>query len=110
MDLTLGVAITHFKIKNGRDIKKSKSKLIVSFRLVCRLATVAILCSYPPYYGDWVLLVLLLTLPVSVLGFGIMYAGPEYYLIVIGIQLIIFFVVWRLLYRYLLKKYNQLKV
>lgn len=107
MDLTLGVAITDFKKKMGETSRRANQNSLLASASYVGIATVAILCSYPPYYGDWVLLVLLLTLPVSVLGFGIMYAGPEYYLIVIGIQLIIFFVVWRLLYRYLLKKYNN---
>lgn len=47
------------------------------------------------------------TIPVSIIGFGVMYVGQEYYLIVIVIQLIMFILTWRILKNYLLRKYTK---
>lgn len=71
------------------------------------IGTIAVLCSYPPYYGDWVLFTLLITLPVSVVGFGVMYAGSQYYLIVLVVQLIMFLITWRVIYAYLRERYER---
>jgi len=84
--------------------KKAKQNSLLLSALYVGIGTIAVLCLYPPYYSDWVLFILLFTFPVSILGFGIMYAGQEYYLLVIGIQLIVFFIAWRILYKYLLKR------
>ena len=46
--------------------------LSLGFALVyVGLATVAVLCSYPPHYGDWVVLLYLFTFPATLLGFGV---------------------------------------
>lgn len=84
-------------------IKARKNSFIFSLIYV-GIGTISVLCSYPPYYGNWVLPLLLITFPISILSFGIMIAG-KYYGIVIFIQLIIFLVFWYFTYRFLLKKY-----
>lgn len=48
---------------------------VTAVTLYVLAATAAVLCSSPPYYSFWVLPTLLLTLPVSVFGFGIAFAG-----------------------------------
>ncbi|WP_264536586.1 hypothetical protein [Flavobacterium sp. N1736] len=85
--------------------KAKRSSLLLSL-LYVGLGTIAVLCSYPPFYGDWVLVVLLITFPVSILSFGILIAG-KYYTAVIIVQLITFVVFWYLCYKFLLKKYNK---
>lgn len=35
--------------------RKAKHKSLLISALYIGIATIAILCSYPPYYGDWVL-------------------------------------------------------
>jgi hypothetical protein len=86
-------------------IKAKKKSLLISI-LYVGLGTIAVLCSYPPFYGDWVLIVLLITFPVSILSFGILIAG-KYYTAVVIVQLIIFAFFWYLYYSFLLRKYNK---
>ncbi|KRD11277.1 hypothetical protein ASE21_06110 [Flavobacterium sp. Root901] len=85
--------------------KAKKNSLLVSL-LYVGLGTIAVLCSYPPFYGDWVLVALLITFPVSILSFGILIAG-KYYTAVIIVQLITFVIFWYLCYKFLLK--NMIK-
>ena len=87
---------------------KAKNNSFIISLIYVGIGTIAVLCSYPPYYGDWVLFALLITFPVSIFSFGIMIAG-EYYTIVIIIQLIIFLVFWYFSYQFLLKKYIKQK-
>jgi hypothetical protein len=53
--------------------------LIISFFYV-GLGTLSLLALYPssPIYGDWAFYIMLFTLPVSFIGFGIIYAEPNY--------------------------------
>ncbi len=83
-------------------MNKLKKKSLIISCIYVGLGTISVLCSYPPYYGDWVLLLLLTTFPVSILGFGVMIAG-KYYLLALLIQLIMFIVFWKLLYNYFVK-------
>ena len=41
------------------ESKAKKGSLFISLIYV-GLGTIAVLCSYPPYYGDWILLSLLI--------------------------------------------------
>ena len=68
------------------------------------LGTVAVLCVYPPYYGDWVLLALLLTFPVTILSFGVMYGSSDSFLIVLTIQSIMLILTWLVVYQMLQAK------
>lgn len=63
-------------------IKAKRKSLLVSI-LYVGLGTIAVLCSYPPFYGDWVLVALLITFPVSILSFGILIAGKYYTAVII---------------------------
>lgn len=83
--------------------KAKKASLFISLIYV-GLGTISVLCSYPPYYGDWVLLTLLITFPVSIFGFGVMIAG-KYYLMAFLVQLIVFFIFWLFSYKFILKRY-----
>ena len=87
--------------------KAKRNSLILSLVYV-GLGTLAVLCSYPPYYGDWVLFLLLFTFPVSIFGFGIMMAA-KYYMLAIVIQLIMFCLFWYLSYRFLYRRYSVKK-
>ena len=68
------------------------------------IGTLAVLCSYPPYYSDFVSLMQFLTFPVIIISLGIMIAG-KYYLAVIFVQIFIFFIFWFLCYQIMLKRY-----
>lgn len=85
---------------------KAKINSLILSLIYVGLGTVGILCSYPPYYGDWVLFVILFTFPVSILGIGIMYAG-EYYTAVIIVQIFMFLLFWFCSYRFLYSRYNK---
>lgn len=83
-----------------------KNAFLISLGYV-GIGTVSVLCVYPPYYGDWVLIGLLLTFPVSILSFGIMYAEADAYNSVLFVQFIILLACWLLAFRYLRKKYHK---
>jgi len=97
-------------INEINEIKGSafKNSLIIAF-LYVGLGTVAVMSVYPdsPLYGDWIYVGLLLTLPVSIIGFAVMFAEPNGYFPVLIIQLITFLLFWFILYRYLLKRYRR---
>lgn len=88
--------------------KAYKNSFYISI-LYVGLGTLAVLSVYPasPLSGDWVLFALLLTLPVSVVGFGLMYADANGYLIAFLAQVITFFIFWVIVYRVLLKRYRK---
>jgi len=98
---------------NMQDSKELKNRAIknalsISFFYV-GLGTVSVLSVYPDslLYGDWIYIGLLLTLPVSVISFGVMYADPDGYLLVLIVQVVTFFVFGFILYRYLLNRYKR---
>ncbi len=85
-----------------------RNSLIIAF-LYVGVGTVAAMSVYPdsPLYGDWIYAGLLLTLPVSIIGFAIMFAGPDGYPLVLIVQTLTFFLFWVIAYRYLLKRYKR---
>ncbi|WP_437919712.1 hypothetical protein [Sphingobacterium sp. LRF_L2] len=85
--------------------KKAYNNSLVISILYVGLGTISVLCLYPPYYADWVLLVALLTIPVNFISFGLMFSSPGNWLWVLLIQLFVFFLTWRLVYKWLKKKY-----
>jgi hypothetical protein len=88
-----------------KDIQtKAKNNSLYISLIYVGLGTLSVLCSYPPYYGDWVLLILLITFPVSIFGFAVMTAG-KYYLLAFIVQLVVFFVFWFFSYKFILKRY-----
>ena len=64
------------------------------------LATFTIFNSYgsSPYYGEWVLVALVLTFPVSIISFGITYADKEAYLLIVSVQFVMFLITGWLIY------------
>lgn len=85
-----------------------KNSLIIAFFYV-GLGTITAMSVYPdsPLYGGWVDIASLLTLPVCIVSFAIMYADPNAYVLVLIVQIVTFFVFWYILYRYLLKRYKR---
>lgn len=73
---------------------------LISFSYVL-IGTIGVLSAYPssPLYGDWVVFALLLTLPVTIISFGVMYAEPDATVMVLIIQLVMFLITWYVLYK-----------
>ena len=84
--------------------KRAWNNSLIISSIYVGIGTIAVLCSYPPYYNDFVLVMQLLTFPAIILSFGILIAG-KYYLAVILIQIIIFFIFWFICYQLMLKRY-----
>jgi len=78
------------------------NSLFISFIYV-GLGTVSVLSAYPssPLYGGWVLPVMLLTLPVNVFSFGIMFSDYTAFGSVLIVQSIVFLIFWFLLFRWM---------
>lgn len=86
---------------------------IVSF-LYVSLGTVAILSGYPssPLYGGWVLPTMLLTFPVSIWSFGIVFSDSSAFWSVIIVESIVCLLFWLILFKWMnrrLKKKALLK-
>ena len=89
-----------------KEINACKKSLIFSICYV-GFATIALFSMYPEslFHGDWALYVLFITLPVSVISFGVRYAGIENeILIVSAIQTVMFLLTWYVLYRTMTQK------
>ena len=93
--------------KNELKRNTLKNSLIIAF-LYVGLGTMTAMSAYPdsPLYGDWIYIGLLLTLPVSIIGFAVMFADPNGYFLVLTVQVITFLLFWLILYRYLLKRHK----
>jgi hypothetical protein len=67
------------------------------------LGTVSVLSGYPssPLYGSWVLPAIVLTLPVSVFSFGIIFSDSNAFGSVLIVQSIVLLVFWFLLFRWM---------
>jgi hypothetical protein len=95
--------------------KKAKQKSLLTSAIYVSLGTIANLCLYKPYEGEWfsifVGVLFLITFPVSVLGAVIMYTGSGIgdYLMLFGLQIVIFLFMWRYVYRDYLWKYGSKK-
>ena len=59
-----------------------------------------------PVYWNWAMLGLLITFPVSFIGFGIMYVQRDYTLLLI-VQLIVFLLFWSIVYRIWMNKFKR---
>lgn len=93
-------------MKNENAYKKS---LVFSICYV-GFATIALFSMYPESFlhGDWALMSLLITFPVSILSFGLIYSGVENaQLIILVIQIVMFLLTWYLSYRFLKGKKPQ---
>ncbi|KOS07844.1 hypothetical protein AM493_18615 [Flavobacterium akiainvivens] len=88
--------------------RKTKIKAFLISLIYVGLGTLAVMCTYPPYYGNWVLILAIVTLPVSIFGFSVMLAG-KYYIYSLLIQVIVFFIFNRVVYRFLSKNMRKTK-
>lgn len=86
----------------------AKRAFIISFLYVF-IGTISVLSVYPeaPLYGDWVIVTLVLTLPVTFISLGVMYADASAFGLVVLIQLVVFCVLWYVLFRVLDKRQKR---
>jgi hypothetical protein len=70
------------------------------------LGTISVLSMYPssPTYGAWSIYTLILTLPVSLISFGIEFTEQNALIPVIITQTIIFFLFWYIVYTKIRKR------
>lgn len=94
-------------MKNHKN-KALKFSFLISFVYV-GLGTLGVLCSYPPYYNDWVLFTLVVTLPVSIFGSAVMIAG-KYYTAALIVQLFVFFLFWKILYNFCRNRFSKIRL
>jgi hypothetical protein len=89
---------------NKAKIKITIWSFIISFTYV-GIGTVSLLSVYPssPLYGDWVLPAMVITLPVSIWGFGLMYADSHTFWSVIIVESIVCLISWRILFKLMSK-------
>lgn len=87
-----------------------KKSLVFSIFYV-GFATISLFSMYPESFlhGDWTLMSLLITFPVSILSFGLIYSGIEnVQLIILVIQIVMFLLTWYLSYRFLKRKKHEI--
>lgn len=91
-----------------RDPKAYRNSLIFS---VCYVgfATIALFSMFPDsiLHGDWALMSMILTMPVSVISFGVIFGGgdqPYASLLVFLIQSVMFLLTWYISYKIFRKK------
>jgi hypothetical protein len=88
------------------SIDKSKFPIIIKSLIISLLyvgfGTVAVISDYPssPLYGDWVLPVQILTLPVNVISGAItMTEYPIDYNLVLIVQFVVFLIFWYIIFK-----------
>ena len=71
--------------------------------------TLALFAMSPefPLHGDWVIVINLLTLPVSFIGFGILYSDSNAWGLALIVQIIVFCIFWYILYKINIGKYSK---
>ena|SRR5258708_2922515 len=81
---------------------------IISFVYVS-LGTIAILSGYPssPLYGGWVLPTMLLTFPVSIWSFGIVFADSHAFWSVIIVESVVCLLFWLIIFRWMKRRFNR---
>jgi hypothetical protein len=86
--------------------KAKKISFLISVFYV-GIGTLSVLSMDPDFIlaGDWAWFGYLLTFPVSIIGFGIIYTEVEYVKLLIVTQSIVFLIFWLVVYRVLLKRY-----
>ena len=84
------------------------NSLVMSLAYV-GLGTLSVLSLYPsfPLSGEWAWIGVIVTFPVSFIGFGIAYMEPDNYVTILLIQLLVFGLFWFISYRVLLKRYSK---
>ena len=84
------------------------NSLIISMAYV-GLGTLSVLSLFPsfPLSGQWAWIGVLITFPVSFIGFGIAYMEPDNYVVVLLAQAVVFGLFWFIVYRLLLSRYSK---
>ena len=74
------------------------------------LGTISVLClaPNPPLDGDFMIIILALTLPVNFISVGVMYADSSATRIVLIIQMVYFLIFWLIVY-FILKRRRRLQ-
>ncbi len=93
-------------MKKEIKYKAIKTSFIIAF-LYVGFGTLSVLSLDPDFvfFGDWAWLGFLVSLPVSVFGFGIVYAEPDYMYLLIVTQVVVLLVFWFIVFKVLLKRY-----
>lgn len=70
------------------------------------IGTLSLLSMDPDFIlsGDWAWVGLLITFPVSVIGFGIVYTEPDSSLLIISVQFLHMLLLWFIIYRIMKKR------
>jgi hypothetical protein len=87
-----------------KEEARTKSTIITT--VYCGSALLALLSAFPNsiFNGFWVYIVMLLTIPVSFIGFGIIYSMKQSLLPLLIAHTIVSFIFWLLVYNYLRNK------
>jgi hypothetical protein len=94
-------------------MEKAKIKLLIKSFIISLgyvgLGTLSVLSIYPssPLYGSWVLPTQLLTLPVSIWSFGIVFEDADAFVSVLVVQSIVLLLFWYFLFRWLTRRYKN---
>ena len=85
-------------------LKSRKIELIIS-AIYVGIGTLAVCSIYPKdlFYGNWSLIVLLITFPVTIISFGYRFAETNYLIPVLIIQFVMFLITFLIL-SFLIKK------
>jgi hypothetical protein len=91
--------------------KALRTSLIITV-LYAGLGTMVVFGLYPDYYfsnffGEYISFFFLITLPVSLIGFGIAYAEPHNITLLVIVQSVIVLLFWGAVYGYFRKYYQR---
>ncbi|KFC22597.1 hypothetical protein [Epilithonimonas lactis] len=91
-------------------VKSRKIELILS-AIYVGIGTLAVCSIYPKdlFYGNWSLVVLLITFPVTIISFGYRYAEADSLLPVFVIQFVMFIITYLILISSLFKSVFKIK-
>jgi hypothetical protein len=86
--------------------KEAIVKSFVFSLLYVGLGTLSLFSLYPTFFlsGDWAWIGFLLTIPVSAIGFGVIFMEPENEALVLLIQLIHLIILWLFAYLFLRRR------
>ncbi|WP_212003251.1 hypothetical protein [Chitinophaga sp. HK235] len=61
------------------------------------------------FYGEWVMWMLLFTLPINFISWGVLYGDPNQHIIMIFVQFVVFLLTGWVLFRLIFKRYTTIK-
>lgn len=97
------------KLSMNIDKQNFKKSFIVSL-LYVGLGTISLLGVYPsdPFYSDWSIVGLLITIPVSFIGFGVIYMEANSYTLLLFVQSLVFLLLFFIVYTFLTRNQKKL--